>query len=76
MLGCIGGREKDTVKLKVFASWQADGADLEENWTSLSLGHSFLLLSSQHPFFRSPMLPVVGKGQPELVENQLRAPHI
>lgn len=76
MLGCIGGREKDTVKLKVFASWQADGADLEQNWTPFSLGHSFLLLSRQHPFFRSPILPAVGKGQSERVENQLRVPHI
>lgn len=62
MLGCIWGRENDTMKLKVFAFWRADGADLEQKWTLVSLGPSFLLLPSQHPFFRSLMLPAVVMG--------------
>lgn len=47
------------MKLKVFASWQADRADLEQIWTIFSLGYlSHLILISIH-FSRVSCYPPV-----------------
>lgn len=48
MSGCTFRRQNDTVKLKVFTSWQDDRTDLEQKWTIVSVGTtvSYLILIS------------------------------